>query len=380
MPAKRQLVGAALAAKKRKLELEQEQEKEQRNPVDELLESVQAALQSGMDEVPAAVTQMLIPMLPGSLGVFREERHRYQTDVVDMVGNVLAKQEGQLLRSIEEIEGKIAGAAVVRVSREAAVSAAQKDLEEKKQEANTKKHTLADDAKAYKVAKEAVAAAKSAQTVAEKDIQATVSKKDLLASAITNFVKPLTEGTAGADERGRLATSLMSVLVKFSLDASMMTALPSALTKEPSNRGPFDTTLVAQLDEATTIRLSSLNHQLREAETIKEKHAADVKLAEAAFDVASLKQVESAEAFQAARASQKSSEDALAAATKALQDLDPEVAKFQKALTAAQEELRSFVEEPKKAFQTLSQRVAPPPELPAPEVEANTEAQGTERS
>lgn len=353
MVAKRPLSGAALAAKKRKME------QQQANPVDEMLQSVHNALQCA-SEVPLNVVQMLMEMLPGSVGVFRDERHPYQSRVVDMIGTVLGGTEAQMHRTIENIEAQIAGMAAERVIREAAVTSAEEVFSAKREVANKNKYELGDDAKAFKAAKEKVAAAKASVTVADKDLQALVGKKALLEGAVNEFVKPLAAGTVGRDEATMLVESLMSVLRKFQLDESMMTALPTALAKEPSMRGSFDTTLVTQLDEAVSDRLAALSAQIAEADAIKAKHSSELKSGEAAFDSARMKQHSGAEAFNKARAEQKEAEDALAHAKEALANLDPEEEGLQVALKAAKEELQAFIDEPKKAFHTLSQRVAPP--------------------
>lgn len=359
--AKRPLHGAALVAKKRKLEHQHEHD-----PVETMLQSISERLSTGLDKVPAQCTQMLSQMLASSLGVVREQRHRYQESVVDMVGAILKAKEEELAAQQAAIQAETHALGAKRVSREAAVQAAEKDLAAKREVANKKKYDLGSAAQAFKMAKEAVAAAQLAESIAEKDIQATTAKKGLLAAAFSDYVKPLAEGTVGQDDAARLVKSLMSVLAQFQLDESMMTALPSALTKEPSTRGPFDTTLVAQLDDAVSVRMANFTGKIRDATILQAKLAADLKASAAAFHVARLKQHAAADVFTKARSAQKDAEDALEAATQALKNLDPEEVALTEDLANAQDSLKVFLEEPKLFFQTLSHRVTPPatPEEP----------------
>ncbi|CAE8696064.1 unnamed protein product, partial [Polarella glacialis] len=76
---------------------------------------------------------------------------------------------------------------------------------------------------------------------ANKEFDALGKQKERLLSTVSDFVRPLVEGSVTGDDAHRLAESLLAALSKLALDESMMTAIPEAITKEPAARGPFDT-------------------------------------------------------------------------------------------------------------------------------------------
>lgn len=321
--------------------------------------------------VPDPVKSMLTAMLESALRCGKDERHRYQEGVVSMLQDALQGVQHDIEKTIAEKQEHLAGSDKIRSERQAAVKAAEEDLEDKKKATDLCKYALADDAQAFKNAKEAVAEAQAAQKRAEKEFEALVKHKDRLQSTVSDFVRPLVEGTATGDDAHRLAESLMVSLSKLGLDESMMTAIPEAITKEPSARGSFDASVVSGLQEELEKRLASDSNDISAAEPAKDQCAAGLKAAEATFEAAKEKQHGGAEAYNNARAAQKDSEASLKLAIQVLNNLEPEIKKIQKELAAAQKDLDEFCSGAKHAFAELRDRVV----LEAPkETEATEEA------
>merc|ERR1719499_1784647 len=132
------------------------------------------------------------------------------------------------------------------------------------------------------------------------------------------FVKPLAEGALPEEEAKEKAHSLVTVLKKFDFDQSMMTALPTSLTKEPANRGAFDLMVVTQLDEEVSKRVVLLDTMLKEAEPAKAARAEALSAAEAALEAAAEKQKDCAQSFDELRKEQSVLKDALSAAQTSL--------------------------------------------------------------
>merc|ERR1719517_128018 len=59
-----------------------------------------------------------------SLGVFKDHRHKYQTSVIDMIGDVLSGAEEAMKEKIAEADAKISNGESLQTAREAAVEEA----------------------------------------------------------------------------------------------------------------------------------------------------------------------------------------------------------------------------------------------------------------
>merc|ERR1719221_1280702 len=63
-------------------------------------------------------------MVGSSLGVFKDHRHKYQTSVVDMIGDVLSGAEEAMKGKIAEADAKISTGDSMQSAREVAVEEA----------------------------------------------------------------------------------------------------------------------------------------------------------------------------------------------------------------------------------------------------------------
>ncbi|CAE8603430.1 unnamed protein product, partial [Polarella glacialis] len=115
------------------------------DPVVAFSESVQQGLYRST-EAPAGVIQMLTSMTESALRSGKDERHRYQTGVVSMIGTLLSGVEQDIEKTVAELNSKLAGSDLDRERRTAAVKAAEQDLEHKKAATDAQKYKLADDA------------------------------------------------------------------------------------------------------------------------------------------------------------------------------------------------------------------------------------------
>lgn len=318
-------------------------------------------------EIPTAVLNMLSSMAEGALRTCKDERHKYQESVVDMIAGILSGVEVEAKKKIEQIKEKIEGMGETRLQREAAVQSADGEVNSKRASTQEHKHALAADAEAFKAAKESLSAAQAAEKATCKELDSQIKAKERLQSILADFVKPLAEGTAEADSAQRLSTSLMASLSKLGLDESMMSAIPEAIVKEPSARGAFDTSVVSGLKEELDRRIVTSDSDIAAKEPAKAEANAKVLEAQGEFEKAKEKQHKGAEAYTTTRDAQKAAEDALKVAKKALADVDPEVKALQKELAAAEKELEDFCNGPKHSYEELKDRVLPP--APAPEVQ-----------
>lgn len=336
-------------------------------------------------ETPTPVINMLTSMAEGALRTCKDERHKYQESVVDMIGGVLNGVEAEAKSRIEQTKEKLEAMGETRLQREAAAQSAGAEVDSKRVVTQEQKHALAADAEAFKAARESLSAAQAAYKATCKELDAQTKEKERLQAILADFVKPLTEGTAEVDSVQRLTTSLMASLSKLGLDESMMSAIPEAIVKEPSARGAFDTSVVSGLKEELDKRIAVGEKDMAAKEPAKAEANTKVQEAQGEFEKAKEKQHKGAAAYTEARDAQKAAEESLKVANKALADVDPEVKALQNELTAAEKDLEDLCNGPKHSYEELRDRVLPPAPAPEPQeaeareesaVEAGTEISG----
>jgi len=170
----------------------------------------------------------------------------------------LAATEAALKRAVGDAQAAVDGGAGRKVEREAAVKEASEKLAACEEDTKAKKGTLAEAAASFKKGKEAVGDAQTAQMLAESELKEANAKKGMLEDALKDMVGPLAEGTVPEADVAGTVNRLKTVLKKFAVVESLMTALPNALAKQPSARGAFDVMVVTQLNEEIGKLIGSL--------------------------------------------------------------------------------------------------------------------------
>merc|ERR1719343_704729 len=98
-----------------------------------------------------------------------------------------------------------------------------------------------------------------------------------------------------------MVSRLKTTLNKFVLVESLMTALPNALSKQPSARGAFDVMVVSQLNEEMGKLIASLDTTISQGESVNQERSAALSVAEAALEESKRGQLVAAQAFRDAK-------------------------------------------------------------------------------
>jgi len=338
-----------------------------------LLVKVAAGLEQAHD-VPEAAKLMLNDALEESLGTFQADRHPYQTKLVDLIQGTLSSVEQRLQATLASAREEVTRLDETKVTAAATVQQSETKLEEQKSEVCKGKYALADIATAFKAARETVTDVKLGQEDAERDLKKKAGDRDQLDSALTDYFRPLlAEGSTSGDTMGEeKVDNLVRILKRFSFDESMMSALPTALLKEPGSRGPFDTMVLTQLEAEVGKRIAAFDAALADAEPAKKERAASLEKAEADFAEVKAKQLASAKEFKEARAEEERRQEAVQVAKKDATDAGKEARRAKLEADKCQRALTAFQEGPQAAFLQLRDRTAPAP-APAPEPEPAVE-------
>jgi len=332
---------------------------------------VVGALETSTD-LPTDVRQMLVDMVqvfPHHGGLLHVQS-KYLDTLVGVVGDALSNIEKGVLQEISEAEAKSSGGDQEKVTREAAVSEAEKRLSELGEIVKTRKAELVEESRAYTQAKEALTVAQAAQVAGDAEVHAAAEKLEVLKGALTESVEPLKDGSLDAANATKKAAELAKLLGKFNIDESMRTAIPTAFAKEPTVRGSFDEMVVQQVSQVVAERIKELEALIENAAPAKAERAAAVVAAQASADASKDKQVEAASALRASQSEEKEAEGVLTTKRTSLNDLWPEIKQSTDALDSANARLTSLRDGGLAGWQELC--TPPPPVVEAP-VSATTE-------
>jgi len=333
------------------------------------------------DELPKCVRQMLVSVLPTSLGVKQDQRHGYQEQVVAMIESELHGLEGKISASIQSEEATVANADCEKARRESAKTDAETALAAKVEEVAVKLSAVELDVAAHTTAKDALKEAKVAQKSGDKELEDAGKSKEKLEGAIKDLYEPLKvgEGLKPAESK-RLLNNLGAYLKKISFDHAMAAAAHVALQKASGERTSFDQLVLTQVDADLSRRVAALEAKLAEGLPGKEARQAAADAAHSLVEVADSKRSSSIEAHDAAESEEAALRMSCNEATQSFEDHALEVKTAVLSLQAAKERLTEFQEGPLAAFKELKERSTPPPvveEVAADHVEAMVEDDST---
>jgi len=310
-------------------------------------------------EVPSQVVLMLHAMLGPALSIVKEDRHTYEANIVELVGELLAATETRMSNNVFIAEAALKQLEELKISKQAALSNAEAVVESKKAVEQEKKRVLADHAREFKGCKAARAKAEAARETQANSLQETTMKREELAAAQASCAKPLIEGKAGDETAAKaLGDKLIEVLKRFDVDTSIISALPSVFAKQPASRGPFDTMVLAQVEIAMSQRIAALDDTLCKGEAGKAIAVLAEQDAEQALEASRTRQLASAEAFKAASADRQAAEAKRDEALCDLVSIGPDSRRTTKERTVAEKRLHNFRCGPLDSFLRLRDRTA----------------------
>jgi len=337
------------------------------DPVIKKCESIYAAVMEA-DELPRTVREMVGTMLMVSLNELNEDRHGYQTQVVEMVAATLNGVEASMQQAIHDAATLVSNGDAEKASRDASLAVAQSNLEAKNEEVKVLKTALDDAKVATKEAKKNHSTAQHTQAEGDVELDCAAAKKEQLEAALRDNFLPLKEGSVVEKSSAKkMFAALNAVGKEHHVDPSMMLAIGVTLGKEVSARGTFDNTALQHFEEDLTRRAAEIASTIESGESARAGRAAAVQATLEALEAAQLRQSASSVSLQQSQDEQKVCESAVKGADKAVHALAPELETAADARDAAQYKLESFREGALANFSELKERRAPPPAPPTPE-------------
>lgn len=306
--------------------------------------------------VQSSVLEMLGSNLGACIGIAKEDRHEFQQQVVEMIGEMLEGMEAAFKANIEAEEAVVKSSEEEKKSRDEAKSVAEQTAADKVQATAVAKTALAEASDSFKQATEALATAETEQKAGEADYEQNMGKKTKLESTVNSTYTPLKAGTM---EASLVATSISAVVAlgkEFGFDPALLGSLPSALSKAADARGSFDTMCCAQLEDEVAKRIAELDGILSSGETAKLSLASKVEAAKSALEAARQAEQSCIQVHKDAEESQKQAAAAAKEAAKAAKQYEPEVKRAHSSLDAAKKKLVSLQEGALADYKSLEER------------------------
>jgi hypothetical protein len=225
-------------------------------------------LQEKIDFVCRGCHELLLATAPASLGSLEDEKAFYQKAVVKMFREVFDKAEMGLTRRVEEALLTVDVAEKEQEVRDAARAAAELELHQKRVQIEEKNEALNRETAALQETEAGLHMAIERKNRAQAQHNTLIAEREGIVAAQTESLEVLKEGTwASAREHKKHVGVLVALFKKLNADASLISALPSALEKKPADRGTFDGMVVAQLEEILAKHITSVQDEGARATT-----------------------------------------------------------------------------------------------------------------
>eukprot|EP00928_Gymnodinium_smaydae_P084838 TRINITY_DN6810_c0_g1_i2.p1 TRINITY_DN6810_c0_g1~~TRINITY_DN6810_c0_g1_i2.p1 ORF type:complete len:477 (-),score=126.27 TRINITY_DN6810_c0_g1_i2:175-1539(-) len=315
-------------------------------------------------ELDKGVKDMLKDCVKPSLCTYKDDRHAYQSAMVDMLGETLDGIEQALKKHRDEARTIVSGSEEERAARQNRKTEAEESLSTKQSALTAAGEAATASTNAQKESAVSLKQALDAQKAGDAELQQAGTRRETLEKARTELFLPCKEAA------GKLADvkKLCAIAKQFSCDGALVESLPLALTKEPAARGSFDGLAVEQFAQWLDKTLSGLSATMATGDAASAERAAAVEAAKNAKAEADKAAADAKAALVEATNAVKEAKVGLKAATSAVDSFEADRRRMAEVLDKAEAKLRQFQEGALAAFRDLRD-LAPPPPVMEPAVQ-----------
>jgi len=316
-----------------------------------LVEAVEHPMASGLNP---ATRKMLVAMLPQGALVPVEERQEGQQACVRMLEEVFESITSAMKAEIAEADSQVSKESAEATKLEEDLKNAETALQEASEAVATKKMALAEAAKTVIDSKTNLVEKEKEQRAGDAAYGAAVAEKEDVEAALAQDFRLLRDGVGEGEAYD--TSKILSLSTKLGLEDSLLTALPSVISKKPSERGSFDAMVVAQLEEGLRNKVSKLNEIVTTGAPAAAAREAATAEAKGAVDAAKQAQQLAADELTAANIAQKQHVREAEAAKASLLAQGPVVKDAASLKTEKEEQLQRFLEWNLASFEMLRDR------------------------
>eukprot|EP00928_Gymnodinium_smaydae_P097248 TRINITY_DN8764_c0_g1_i1.p1 TRINITY_DN8764_c0_g1~~TRINITY_DN8764_c0_g1_i1.p1 ORF type:complete len:546 (-),score=166.24 TRINITY_DN8764_c0_g1_i1:205-1770(-) len=296
-------------------------------------ETIAAALREAKDLNPST-REMLRAGLQSTLGVPVAERQAFQQKVVGWIEDALTGVRKGLEAEMSAAADALQGVESEKATRDEALASAKAAHAEKLEAKNEKQQAAKDALAAIKTARDAVADAEKAQKAGDEGYQALGAKKEMLTSVMDAFTQLRDASDLQPDVHQKYVKAVVDAGTELEVDKAMITALPSAFSKAPAERGMFDKMVIDQFVEEHKKCVDAVEKALADGAPGKDARAEAVEAAKSALEAAIA-------AESKAKDDLKEVTDAFGVAHTAVQEATRHVKDFASDLKSAQSEAQA---------------------------------------
>jgi len=200
--------------------------------------------------LPADVKRMLLKLAPLSFATPVDERHDFQTKVVDMVGEIVVQVQNKMRQDIDAKEEAASERSRAREELLSAVRHAEVAKAEKVSASEAMACSLKEIAKSFTDKGVELRGAHKEQRAADAKHTADVAAAESFSKSLDAHLGPIVEGHGVKKEAEGNLKALMHLIRPLKLDSSLNSALKTSCTKPCSERSAFDQLVVQELESA----------------------------------------------------------------------------------------------------------------------------------
>mmetsp|Transcript_117631 Transcript_117631/g.219972 ORF Transcript_117631/g.219972 Transcript_117631/m.219972 type:complete len:379 (+) Transcript_117631:75-1211(+) len=312
-------------------------------------------------DLPEQCKQMMMAIVPGSLGVAADQRHDAQEAVIGMIERMFEEIKAKMTADIEEQKGLMAAAESKKENSAEAVAEVQSRLAVSEASSTEKMKLLEAADSVVKEKLEFLGAAKNRQAEGDKELAPVKTEKEQYENADKAEFKFLLEGEPREEDEVKKQYDVVKPLIdKLGLDESLGASVFTAISKAPSDRGQFDNMVAEQLTKEWKDKMAKLEEELTAGAPAKAERAEEVQAAQGEVEKAQAEQSGAQAELTVAKEAAAAVTNELKVAQAALSSSEAELKKASQAVDAKVAELQQFEAFNVECFTTLKNKTSVP--------------------
>jgi len=293
--------------------------------------------------LPTDVKRMLLKLAPLSFATPSDERHNFQAQVVDMVGETVVQVQRTMKTDVDAKEEAASERSRARDELLSVVRHAEGSKAEKVSASDALASSLADITKSLVDKKLDWQVAQEDQRVADTKHAADVAAAESLAAGVEAHLVPILAGAMDRKDADGHFQALMPFISLLEIDLSLSSALKTSCTKSCGERSAFDRLVVQELESAFRSKLDTLQGTVSSGVPALTSRAAAVGIIGKEYEAWQEKQRTAAAALSAAQQHVAEASRTLSSAQDAVTKFDVEHADAERELAKTKGEYDNFL-------------------------------------
>mmetsp|Transcript_117630 Transcript_117630/g.219970 ORF Transcript_117630/g.219970 Transcript_117630/m.219970 type:complete len:379 (+) Transcript_117630:75-1211(+) len=312
-------------------------------------------------DLPEQCKQMMMAIVPGSLGVAADQRHDAQEAVIGMIERIIEELKAKMTAGIEEQKGLMAAAESKKENSAEAVAEVQSRLAAAEALRSEKMKLLEAADNVVKEKFKIYGDAKVKQAEGDSVLMPVQNEKEQYENADKAEFKFLLEGEPREEDEVKKQYDVVKPLIdKLGLDESLGASVFTAISKAPSDRGQFDNMVAEQLTKEWKDKMAKLEEELTAGAPAKAERAEEVQAAQGEVEKAQAEQSGAQAELTVAKEAAAAVTNELKVAQAALSSSEAELKKASQAVDAKVAELQQFEAFNVECFTTLKNKTSVP--------------------